>query len=105
MLQRLSRQQGVTVATAVADSEEILFGNYSMGMVHVPSGSTITQLTWYDAPVRGGTYLTSYDADGVAVTQTVVAARSYPIPLALAGAVALKIVGDAEGSVDVTLKG
>ncbi len=94
----------VTVDTAVADSQEILYSEYTSGEVHVPTGSSITTLTWHVAPEAGGTYLPAQDYDGAAVTQTVAQTKAYPIPLSLIGSVALKIVGNAAGTVDLSLK-
>lgn len=104
-LTRCSIQQPLTVDTVLADAEELGFSDWITGIVYVPSGSTITSLTWYAAYERGGTFYAAYDSNGDAVTQTVAATKAYPIPLALAGAVALKAVGDADGTVYVSLKG
>lgn len=106
MLNRLSVPlPNVTVATAVASSEEILFKEFSGGCVYVPAGSSITTLTWYTASESGGTYLPASDEDGVAVTQTVAHTNAYAIPSALFGCACLKIKGNAAGTVDIVLKG
>lgn len=98
-------QETVTVATAVASSEEIKYGGFAFGEIYIPTGSSITSLTWYTASENGGTYMAAYDEDGVAVTQTVSAAKAYPIPTALAGCKAIKAEGDAAGVMDVVMKG
>lgn len=85
----------VTAGATVANSQEILYGEYTSGEVHIASGSVITELTWYSAPKAGGTYEPAQDYDGVAVTQTVAAGKAYPIPLALFGNVAIKAVATA----------
>lgn len=95
----------VTVGAAEADSEEIIFTDREVGRFQVPTGSDITTLTWYDAPKPGGTYVAAHDSEGNAVTQTVSAAKSYPIPTALQGAGAIKAVGDAAGTIAVYMKG
>lgn len=95
----------VTVDSTLADAEEICYTDQAGGRFHVPTGSSITSITWYDATTSGGTFRASYDEYGSAVTQTVSAAKSYAIPAALAGAAFLKAVGDADGTIDVTLKG
>ena len=71
----------------------------------VPAGSSITTITWYDAPGEDDTFLPSQDsaASPAALSTTVSAGKSYPIPTDLYGAGALKLVADASGSVDVTL--
>jgi len=95
----------VTVDTVLADSEEIIYSDRAGGRFHVPTGSSITSITWYDAPESGGTFLPSYDEFGAAITQTVAAGQSYEIPVALAGARVLKAVGDADGTIVIILKG
>lgn len=94
----------VSVTAAVATTEEILFGSYSMGHIQVPAGSSITSLTFHTAEKKGGTYLAAQDYDGNAIVLTVAAGKSYPIPLAISGAVAFKMVGDAAGDVAVPMK-
>ncbi len=94
----------VSVTTAVATTEEILFGSYSMGMLQVASGSAATTLTFHTAEKKGGTYLPAYDYDGNAVVLTVAAGRSYPIPLALSGAVAFKMVGNDTATLTIPMK-
>lgn len=97
----------VTVATTVAASQEILYGEYTSGEVHIPTtaGASITSLTWHVAPKAGGTYLPAYDYDGVAVAQTGLShTKAYPIPLSLIGSVAIKAVGNAAGTVDISFK-
>jgi hypothetical protein len=108
MLQRFSNTiPDLTVAVAVADSEEISFGSYSGGFIFTESDSGITTITWYVAEKPGGTYLVAYDEDSVAITQTVTTSRAYAIPSALFGARAVKAVASA-GTADtvmVCLKG
>jgi hypothetical protein len=93
----------VTVDTAVANSAAIRYSDFEKGMVSVPSGSSLTTLTWYASNSESGTYLPAYNASG-AIAQTVAAGRVYPIPADLVGARFLKIAGDAAGVVGVTLK-
>lgn len=94
----------VTVDTTSAASGEILFSEFGGGFIYVPTGSSITSLTWYTAPVRGGTYLAANDQDGLAIVQTVAEAKAYAIPSELFGACVLKAVGDAAGTIDVFMK-
>jgi len=91
-------------AAALADSTEIIFSDKVGGRFHVTSGSIAT-LTWYDATKPGGTFRASLDEYGNAVTQTVTNGGSYKIPDSLAGAAALKAVGNVAGVLDVVLKG
>jgi hypothetical protein len=96
--------EGVAVATAVANSKEIIFTDQAGGFYTVPTGSSITSMTWHTAAKPGGTYVAAYDEAGIAVVQTVEGGRSYELPGALAGAGALKAVGDAAGTIDLNLK-
>lgn len=97
-------QDDVVLNTAIGTTGEMLFGEFSSGMVFIPAGSSVTTLTWWAAPEGGGTYLAAYDYDGVAVTQTVSASKSYPIPLALLGCRAIKAVTNVAGAMDVSFK-
>lgn len=87
-------------------STEILYGEYTSGMVFLANGNTITELTWYSAPEAGGTYEPAYDYDGNAITQTVAADQAHPIPLALIGCRAIKAVTTAgtADTIDISLK-
>lgn len=106
MLDRLSNTViSVTVDTTAAACEEIIFGSYAGAILFIPTGSSVTSLTWYVAEKPGGTYLAANDEDGVAVTQTVAAAKAYALPSALYGARALKAVSDAAGSFAISMKG
>lgn len=95
----------VTVGTTAAASEEIIYSDRAGGRFQVPAGSSITSITWYDAPKSGGTFVPASDEYGVAIVQTVAAGKSYEIPTSLAGAGALKAVGDAAGAIAVYMKG
>lgn len=94
----------VAVGTTVAASDAIVFGDFANGMVYIPAGSSLTTLTWHASTELSGTYLAAEDAASAAVTQTVAASQSHPIPVALSGARFLKITGNAAGVVGVTLK-
>jgi len=108
MLDRLSRTSAaVTVTDAVATCEEISYGSYAGGFVFVPASSGITTLTFWVAEKLGGTYVAAYDQFNVPITLTVsnTTARGYALPTALYGAIGVKIVGDAAGTVKLSLKG
>jgi hypothetical protein len=92
---------------ALSTTQEIPFGSFTTGRVYVPPGSAITSLTWYDNYVAGETCLASQDGTlpaAAAIVQTVAAGKSYPIPFDLVGAIALKAVGNAAGTIYVSLK-
>lgn len=104
-IRRESSKNSFSLNTAVGTTQEIPYLYYAGGMIFVPTGSSITSLTWHVAPEAGGTYLPAQDSDGAAVTQTVAAAKAYPIPEALFGAPYIKAVVDAAGSVTISFKG
>lgn len=112
MLQRFSRSAAVTITNDAATTPEIPFHEASGGRIHIPTGSAITALTFYDAADLGGPYLASYDsaASPAAITiSPVAAARSYPMPTDLFGARMLRIVGTfsagTSGALVLSLKG
>lgn len=104
--------QTVGIDTAIGTTEEIPFGEFAGGMVHIPNGSSITSLTWWSSYELGGTFEAAlHSEDGnvtpityVATVQTVAADGAYPIPCELVGSASLKAVGDAAGTVYVSLK-
>ena len=99
-----SHIDSVAVGTAVSGSDAIGYGPYASGMVFVPSGSTITTLTWHACGTEDGTYVAAEDASSNAVTQTVAASQAHPIPAALQGCRFIKATGNAAGTVGVSLK-
>lgn len=104
-IRRAYTPQEVSLTTSATTTPEIPFEDCAGGAVFVPTGSTITLLTYHAAPKTGGTYLPLYDKDGNAVTQTVAAARAYPLPVACYGAGALRIVANNAGAVTLNKKG
>ena len=97
----------VTVATAVASSTAINYGDFEKGTVIVPSTATYTTLTWHVSGSNDGPYSPANNASGSAITQTVAAGtvgNTYPIPSDLNGARFLKITGNVAGVVGLTLK-
>jgi hypothetical protein len=96
---------GVTIAAAVANSTEILFGPYAGATFFVPAGSALSSITWYSSDVPGGTYLPMYDENNVICTQTVSAGRAYQLPTALFGCRVIKGVDAGAGTISITPKG
>ena len=106
MPRQIKRYAEVSNPTLAADdtTPEIALEHFVSGEIILPTGSTITTLTYYVAEKMGGTYWPAYDASGSAVTQTVAAERAYPLPTAIFGAAAVQIQGNAAGAVFITLK-
>jgi hypothetical protein len=92
----------VTVTDSATTTGEVMLNNAAGGRVLVPAGSSITTLTWHEG--RESARFACYDEDGVAVTQTVQAGRSYPIPPSLNGAGPVYPVGDVAGTIYVRRK-
>lgn len=92
---------------ATADATpEIQVSEAKSGTVHLPTGSSITSLTYHAAPQIGGTYNPLHDSAGAAVTQTTLSAnKAYQIPAAVFGSGAIKIAANAQGAVSISLKG
>lgn len=92
----------LTVDSTLADSQAFVYRGFTGGVVVIPAGSSITSLTYYVASTEGGTYIQLYDSVG-AVSTTVAASRAYQLPADLAGAANVKLVGNADGNVDLHL--
>jgi hypothetical protein len=104
ILERTCVEALVSVDTVLADAEAVAYHNFASGVVEVPTGSSITLLTFH-VSCNGTTYLPLYAADNVtAITQAVTAGRAYALPATLAGAAYIKITGDADGTVNLHLK-
>jgi len=72
------------------------------GLVIVPSGSSITSLTYYTAEKPGGTRVPLNTSAGVATVQTVAAGKAYDMPAEVYGCRVLYFKGNAAGSIFVT---
>ncbi len=94
----------ISIDTVLADAEVIHFEGFSGGMIFVPAGSALTSIAWYACATVDGTYLPIYNGLGTAVTSTVAASEAIPLPAACFGALFLKGVGNADGTVGLSLK-
>ncbi len=102
-MSRLHNRLPITLATDDT-SPKFNWSDYAGGRVYIPSGATMTTLTFYDAPSYDGTYLATYNEDNEAETMTVAAGRSYPLPAKLFAAGGLQIRANAAEAVIVSLK-
>ena len=87
-------------AGAIADATPLGMDTFCGGILSVPSGSSLTSLTFYVSDTKDGTYQAFYDASNAAVTMTVAADRVYVIPVAVNSGIWVKIVGNASGTVN-----
>lgn len=111
----------VALTTALATTPQHAMQEYVGGTVYIPAGSTITTLTFYGAsnPSSDGegipaantasgvaqSFYQLYNSSGSAQSLTVAAGNCYALPADIFGFGALKIVADAVGSVELSLKG
>lgn len=104
---KIDDEKVITITTSLATCEAVDYQGSAGGEIYVPAGSSITTLTFHVARKPDGTYHAAYDgaSSPAAVTLTVAGGNAYPLPDAIFGAGAFKMVGDAAGSVSVTLKG
>jgi hypothetical protein len=103
-IDRQTESLTLALTTSAGTTPAVNFAQFAGGRIYIPTGSSITTLTFHDAPTPDGTYLPAQDADGEAITLTVEAGKSYPLPDELFAAAQLKIVADAAGSVALALK-
>jgi len=93
----------VAMTTSATTTEVITYDQYAGGGVLIPTGSTITTLTWH-ASADGTTFAAASDEGGTAIVQTVSAAKAYELPSALYGWRYIKAVTNAAGTVYISLK-
>jgi hypothetical protein len=95
----------IAVGTTVGASDSIPFADYAGGEVYIPAASSITTLTWWGSD-DGVTYYAIQDGAGTAVQSIDLAAsEACPIPDECFGCAYLRAVGNAAGTVKLTLKG
>ena len=94
----------IDLTDALATTGVIPVGGLNLARVIVPTGSSVTSLTFYSAATEDGTYQPCYTTAGVAITQTVAAARDYELPAGLYGVRHVKAVANVAGTVHFLLK-
>lgn len=104
-IDRRTTKHTLSLTTSLGTTEACPMTSLASGMVFIPTGSSITSLTFHAAHTAGGTYHAVYDSAGTAVTKTVAATRCYPLPVSIYGCHSFKIVSDAAGDVTVMLIG
>lgn len=106
--------QNFQLNTALGTTPELRMENMAGGIINIPTGSSITSLTWYAAVIQSDTpgspnsaaqvFLPAHNSAGTATTQTVAGGNSYQIPVELFGAASLKCVVNVAGVVEICLK-
>jgi len=97
--------EDVAVDSTIADSDEIDARGYSRGSVEVPTGSTLTLLTFYGAHAEGGTHLPVLDSSHAAVTLVVAATEVCVLPAEIESLSFFSMKGNADGVVDLYMQG
>jgi len=82
------------------------YQNFTQGQITMKTGNTGVTLTFYANAKQGGELAAAQTGAGAAVTLTVAAAKTYPIPATLAGAHQIAIVSNVAGpeTIQVNLK-
>jgi len=99
---RYTTEQTVALLTTSA-SPEIDISHAASGEIAIPHAETYVTLTYYVA-MPAGAYYAAQDSTGTAITQTVAADKSYPIPSALFGAGKIQIRANVAGNIILNLK-
>lgn len=102
MMRRYTTEETVALQTD-ATSPEIDISHAASGEISIPHSATYVTLTYYIA-APSGTLYAAQDTSGSAVTQTVAADKSYPMPSVLFGAGKIQIRANAAGNIIVNLK-
>jgi len=92
----------ITVSDDKDNSTALVFKGFTKAIVLVPSGSSITAITYWVSSTEDGTYTQMYSG-GSAISTTVAASRVFALASAIEGAAYLKLQGDAAGTVDLHL--
>lgn len=91
----------VTLDTATSTTKVLDIGSFSYGSIEIPSGSSITVLT-YEVSSDGVTWYPAYDG-ATAQTQTVQADRAYRITSNIFCHKWVAILVDVQGEVNISL--
>jgi hypothetical protein len=97
--------EALTIATAVADSGVINLRDSVLLSVAVPTGSSLTTITWYGCQTEGGTYLPLEYPPGTALASSAISA---PVMFQVADGMCahpyVKGVGNVAETVSITTK-
>lgn len=109
---RLTVEGEVSFTADPATTPIISLAGFSRGTIQLATGQAAVTLVFHASAKRGSdttrTLLSPAYSDAeppVALSRTVSANKSYPIPEALFGAAEIAIVGDVAGVVKISLKG
>jgi len=94
---------GLSLTDTLSTTPNIDFRRWAGGTIHIPTGSSITSLTFHVA-LEDGIFIPLFDTTPAAVVLTVAASGAYPVPDACFGNSEIKIVVNVSGVVDINLK-
>jgi hypothetical protein len=104
-----SSWETVTITASAGTTGQLAYKGVAHGVIYVPTGSGLTSLAFHNVAIVSGSPVVSTNAhrdeDGNAISLTVAAAASYPMPTALSGGDQWAIVGNTTGTVYVHAKG
>lgn len=95
----------VNVATSLDQTKKFRITGAERGVVFVPSGSAITSLNIYCGWGEDAASMLPLYSGASQVSLTVAAGRAYALPSDIFGAISLALVGNAAGTVRVTMVG
>lgn len=100
---RESVQRTVAITDSIETTGVIRYAEFSQGQIVLPVGLSTTSLTFYARAINGGSLVAAKsDAEPpVAISRTVAAGDSIPIPKDLSGAYEIAIVSDAVGPEEI----
>jgi hypothetical protein len=101
--------EAITITASAATTGQLAYQGLAHAVIYVPTGSSLTSLAFHNVAIVGGAEVVSTNAhkdeSGTAISLTVAAATSYPMPTALSGGDKWAIVGNTTGTVYVHGKG
>jgi|TARA_R110000824_G_scaffold272626_1_gene461147 hypothetical protein len=83
-----------TISDDKDNSTTIVLKGFTKGIILVPSGSSLTSITYWVSTTEDGTYVKMYLA-GDAISTTVAASRAFALDSAIEGAAFLRLQGNA----------
>lgn len=92
----------LVVDTSLANCDPVNIGIYANGRIAVPTGSSITTLTFYACDNVNGTFLQIFDS-AAAISMTVSAGNTYQLPAAVMGYTFIKVKANVAGGVQLYL--
>lgn len=101
----MCRDETIACTTSISTTARVLREGLPLGSYQVPTGSSITSVTWYGANIIGEAGGRAKDEDSVQCpAQTVAAGETCMLPSALAGVKYILAVTDAAGSLYLHLE-